>query len=336
MILPLFQPLLWTILITLALVPLAIKIAVHFQLIDYPNSAPHKVHQIPIPKAGGLAIVVTVFLLLIAGGKMFDPNIRAILLASIVIILFGLWDDAKHIPAKWKFLGQLLATGILVWQGLFIQMLGHPIPNILLTFFWMVGITNAFNLVDSMDGLAPGLAGIAALFFMLITLDSKQDSLAYLNAVLLGSCIAILYYNLLPARIFLGDLGAQFLGFVLAALAIAYNPHGLPQPSSWFVPILLLGVPIFDTSLVVISRLRRGKVIYEAGLDHTYHRLVRLGVPPARAVFTLHLAAIVLGCLAFLALPLPPLWANAVFGLALLAGLFALIWLDKKAPADAG
>lgn len=331
MILDLFQPLLWAILLTLALVPLATRIAVRFQLIDRPHSAPHKVHQFPIPKSGGIAISVALFALILLGGKMVNAEIRGILLSSLIIIAFGLWDDAKHLSARWKLLGQVLATGLLVSQGVYIRFTGHPIPNMLLTAFWMIGITNAFNLVDSMDGLAPGLAGIASAFFMLVTLDANQEALSYMSAILLGSSIAIIFFNTMPAQVFLGDLGAQFLGFVLAALAIAYTPPGLPQPSSWFVPILLLGVPIFDTSLVFFSRLRRGKAVHEAGLDHSYHRLVKLGMPPSRAVFSLHLAAIILGCLAFLALTQSPLLANVIFALALLAGLVALVWLDRKA-----
>lgn len=330
MFINLFPPLLWAILLTLALVPLATKLAVRYQIIDQPNSAPHKVHKFPIPKSGGMAISVVLFALILLGGKWVNAEIRGILLSSLIIIAFGLWDDARRLSARWKLLGQALATGILIWQGVYIRFTGQPIPNMLLTAFWMIGITNAFNLVDSMDGLAAGLAGIASAFFMIVTLDAKQDALAYFSAVLLGSSISIIFYNINPARIFLGDLGAQFLGFVLAALAIAYTPPGLPQPSSWFVPILLLGVPIFDTTLVFFSRLRRGKAVHEAGLDHSYHRLVRLGIPPSRAVFTLHLAAIILGCLAFLALSQPPLIANALFGLALLVGLATLIWLDQK------
>jgi UDP-GlcNAc:undecaprenyl-phosphate/decaprenyl-phosphate GlcNAc-1-phosphate transferase len=330
MFINLFPPLLWAILLTLAFVPLVTKLAVRYQIIDQPNSAPHKVHKFPIPKSGGMAISVVLFALILLGGKWVNAEIRGILLSSLIIIIFGLWDDIRHLSVGWKLFGQALATGILIWQGVYIRFTGHPIPNMLLTAFWMIGITNAFNLVDSMDGLAAGLAGIASAFFMLVTLDAKQDALAYLSAVLLGSSIAIIFFNLKPAKIFLGDLGAQLLGFVLAALAIAYTPPGLPQPSSWFVPILLLGMPIFDTTLVFFSRLRRGKAVYEAGLDHSYHRLVRLGIPPSRAVFSLHLAAIILGCVAFLALSQPPLLANAIFGVALLVGLAALIWLDQK------
>jgi UDP-GlcNAc:undecaprenyl-phosphate GlcNAc-1-phosphate transferase len=302
MILHLFPFIFWAIVATLAITPLAIKAAVHFQLIDHPNSSPHKIHQHPIPKASGLAIGLTVVALNLLSGNGESSAIRAILLSSIVIFLFGLWDDTHRLAPQWKLLGQILATVILVSQGIYIRMLGSlMVPNIVLTFLWVIGITNAFNLVDSMDGLVVGLAAIASAFFMLVTVDAGQTSLSLLSAIILGSSIGMLYFNALPARTFLGDSGAQFLGFVLAALAIAYTPPGLPQPSSWFVPILLLSVPIFDTSLVTISRLKQKKAVYQAGLDHTYHRLVNLGLPSSRAVLTMHLSAIVSGCLAFMA-----------------------------------
>lgn len=305
--------------------------AIRFQLIDQPNSSPHKIHQHPIPKASGLAIGLTIVSLNLLSGNAQSNVIRAILLSSIVIFLFGLWDDTHKLSPQWKLVGQILGTAILISQGIYIRMLGSMlILNLALTFIWVIGITNAFNLVDSMDGLVVGLAAIASAFFMLVTVDAGQTSLSLLSAIILGSSIGMLYFNALPARTFLGDSGAQFLGFVLAALAIAYTPPGLPQPSSWFVPILLLSVPIFDTSLVTISRLKQRKAVYQAGLDHTYHRLVNLGLPSSRAVLTMHLSAIVSGCLAFMALPLSPLWANAIFVLALLTGVVLLFWLEKK------
>jgi UDP-GlcNAc:undecaprenyl-phosphate GlcNAc-1-phosphate transferase len=333
MILHLFPFIFWAIVATLAITPVAIKVAVHFQLIDQPNSSPHKIHQHPIPKASGLAIGLAVVSLNLISGNMQSGVIRAILLSSIVIFIFGLWDDTYKLAPQWKLVGQILATIILISQGVQIRMLGSmTVLNIALTFVWIIGITNAFNLVDSMDGLVVGLAAIASAFFMLVTVDAGQTALSLLSAILLGSSIGMMYFNALPARTFLGDSGAQFLGFVLAALAIAYTPPGLPQPSSWFVPILLLSVPIFDTTLVTISRLKQRKAVYQAGLDHTYHRLVNLGWPSSRAVLTMHLFAIVSGCLAFMALPLAPLWANAIFILAVLTGLLLLFWLDKKEP----
>ena len=333
MILHLFPLIFWAILTTLVITPLAVKAAVRFQLIDQPNSSPHKIHQQPMPKAGGIAIGLTIVLINFLSGNLQSESIRAILLASLVIFLFGLWDDSYRLSPWWKLVGQILGTIILISQGVHIRMLGSmTVLNLALTLLWTIGITNAFNLVDSMDGLAIGLAAIASAFFMLVTVDAGQPTLALLSAIVLGSSIGMLYFNTLPARTFLGDSGAQFIGFILAALGIAYTPPGLPQPSSWFVPILLLSVPIFDTSLVIISRLKKRKAVYQAGLDHTYHRLVNLGLPSSRAVLTMHLAAIVSGCLAFMALPLPPLWANVIFVSALLVGLYLLFWLEKKEP----
>ena len=129
--------------------------------------------------------------------------------------------------------------------------------NILLTFIWMIGMTNVYNLVDSMDGLAVGLSAIAAAFFILVTKDAAQTHLSSHSVIILGCCIEMLYFNALPAQTFLGNSGSQSLGFMLAAMAIAYTPPGIPQPSSWFVPVLLLDELIFDTSLVFISRLRQ-------------------------------------------------------------------------------
>lgn len=296
-----------------------------------PNSAPHKIHGKPVPKAGGIAIVAALFLVTLGGGKLFEADVRPILLASIPIILFGLWDDARGLSAGWKLTGQFLAVSILIWQGIQIHMfVGIPVLNIAVTFLWIVGITNAFNLVDSMDSLAVGLAAIASVFFLLVTIDSNETDLAFLSALILGSCIGLFYFNASPARTFLGDLGAQFLGFMLATLAMAYTPPGFPQPSSWFVPILLLSIPIFDTTLVAFSRLRRGLPIYKAGQDHIYHRLTGLSLSPNQAVTVMHVAALLTGCLAFIALSLSPLWANGLFGLILLCGGLALLWLEKK------
>jgi UDP-GlcNAc:undecaprenyl-phosphate/decaprenyl-phosphate GlcNAc-1-phosphate transferase len=328
-ILQFFVPLFWAILITLLIAPLSIKIAERFKLIDHSNTAPHKVHHGSVPNGGGIAIALVVFLLALTSQQWKILDIRATLASSIFILLFGIWDDAKGLSAGWKLTGQILAAIVLIWQGIYIRMFGHPILNFGMTIFWIVGITNAFNLVDSMDGLAVGLAAIASTFFLFVTIDANQLHLTYMSAVLLGSCIGMFYYNTTPAHTFLGDSGAQFLGFMLATLAMAYTPPGLPQPSSWFVPILLLGVPILDTTLVVVSRLRRGMPIYKAGQDHVYHRLTQRGMSSAQAVVTMHVAALLTGCLAFVALPLPPLQANLLFGLALLLGLISLMSLQK-------
>jgi UDP-GlcNAc:undecaprenyl-phosphate GlcNAc-1-phosphate transferase len=180
-----------------------------------------------------------------------------------------------------------------------------------------------------MDGLALGLAGMATAFFTLVMIDAGQPILSQQSALLLGACIGLYIFNSRPARLFLGDSGAQTLGFFLAVLAIAYLPQGAYQSSSWVVPILLLGVPIFDAALVVISRLRRGKPIYSASRDHTYHRLVALGWNSNKAVLIMHIASLLLGCLAFVVLTRPPLIANGIFLTVLIVGGLSLVYLDN-------
>jgi UDP-GlcNAc:undecaprenyl-phosphate GlcNAc-1-phosphate transferase len=329
MILQFFSIVFLGMIFTFALVPVSIRIARRYGLVDEPFSAPHKTHNSIVPKAGGMAIVTAVLLGTLISGKLAEQEISTIFSASAVIFLFGIWDDAKGLSAGWKLTGQVLATAILILQGIQIHMFISPILNMVVTGVWIIGITNAFNLVDSMDSLAVGLAAIASVFFLFVTVDSGEMNLAFLSALILGSCIGMFYFNATPAHTFLGDSGAQFLGFTLATLAMAYTPPGFPQPSSWFVPILLLSIPILDTTLVVMSRIRRGSPIYKAGQDHLYHRLVQLGLSPVQSVTLMHVTALLTGCAAFVALPLPPLWANAVFALILLCGLFVILGLEK-------
>jgi UDP-GlcNAc:undecaprenyl-phosphate/decaprenyl-phosphate GlcNAc-1-phosphate transferase len=154
------------------------------------------------------------------------------------------------------------------------------------------------------------------------------------SALIFGACIGLFVFNMPPARLFLGDSGAQTLGTVLAVLAIAYRPLGANQSSSWVVPIMLLGVPIFDMILVVVSRVRRGKPVYSAARDHTYHRLVSLGWNSNQAVLFMQISSLLLGCMAFLVLSRPPLVANALFGAVILVGVLSLTYLDNPKRLD--
>lgn len=326
-----FRVIFTTVLISLAIGLPAFWFAPKLRLLDFPGTAPHKLHQHPMPLVGGLVIFLTVLL-----GSLFQeaielPLIPSLIFPAAVVFLFGLWDDIRGLSVLWKLVGQLLATTFVIILGVQIRLFDQlPWLNILITYVWMVGITNAFNFVDSMDGLATGLGVLAAGFFMLVTFDSEQLDLSLFSAILVGACLGSFYYSASPAKFFLGDSGAQFLGFILAGLAIGYNPLGFLRIQSWFVPILLVGVPIFDTTLVVVSRLRRGKPVYRAGRDHTYHRLVKLGLSSNRAVLTMQFAALLLGCLAFIALSLPPLLANTIFGTVLLIGLAGIYFLDNR------
>ena len=318
-----------SILFSFVAAPVGISLAWRFHLIDDPTSEAHKIHSSPMPRAGGLIIFIVLILGVVVSGILMSRPITYIILASIIILAFGIWDDINGILAPWKILGQALATLFLISQGIQVHFLGNVFFDIFFTFLWMVGITNAFNLVDSMDGLAVGLGGITVVFLMIGTFLAGQDLLALLSAILLGACIGVFYFNYSLSRLFLGDSGAQLLGFILAALALVYVPPGMVQASSWFVPILLFSIPIFDTTLVTVSRIRRNLPVYKAGRDHTYHRFVALGMPPKWSVLTLHLVAILIDCLAFVALSLSPVWANMLFGLILLSGFFAMFWMDS-------
>ncbi len=338
----LFKAGLGGLIVAIVLSPLAIWIAKRIGLLDIPGSAAHKQHLRPTPMAGGIALVLCLAVL-VPIFHLLNKDITPLLIAAVIIFLFGLWDDAKGLGAPLKLTGQILASILLIASDVSVHFLeGLSIPhlhgNVLIvldwavTILWFVGITNAFNLIDSMDGLAVGSAGIAFAFFMIMALVAQQTSLAIFSACLLGICIGLYAFNVSPARLFLGDSGAQMLGFTLAAVGMIYTPYNLPQASSWFVPILVLGVPIFDTTLVVSSRLLRHRPVFHADRAHTYHRLVALGLDPYRAVLAIHLATLVLCFLAFIALSLPPLESTLTFFGVVLAGVILLIFLDRQNP----
>jgi UDP-GlcNAc:undecaprenyl-phosphate GlcNAc-1-phosphate transferase len=317
-------------LVSFGFTPLAVRIARRLKLLDYPGSAPHKIHHSAVPLAGGFVIAGTVLLLGLAGRQQASDAWLPILLGSAAIFVWGLLDDRFDLKPIYKLGGQLLAVGILIALGLRVRLTNSIWIDGTITIVWLVGMTNAFNFVDSMDGLALGLGGIAAAFFMLVTIDSGQPNLAKLSAALVGASVGLFFYNASPARVFLGDSGAQFLGFILAAIGLAYNPVGLPQEVSWFTPVMVLGVPIFDTVLVSFSRLIKGKPVYIAGRDHSYHRLVMLGLDPTRAVLLMQLCGIVLGLISFILLDTNGLVANSVFAAVVLLGIVTVIVLSRK------
>jgi UDP-GlcNAc:undecaprenyl-phosphate GlcNAc-1-phosphate transferase len=321
---------------------LAIRIARRTKLLDIPGSATHKKHTRPTPLAGGIATVLSA-LVLMTVFRLWRTPFSLLLVSATIIFAFGVWDDAKGLSAPQKLVGQVAASIILIVSGSSIRFLENFSISFLspmiitafnwgLTIFWLVGISNSINLIDSMDGLAVGTVGIAFAFFMAMAQVAQQGHLALFSAIFLGICIGLYMFNISPARLFLGDSGAQTLGFILAAVAMIYTPNNLPQASSWFVPILVLGVPIFDTTLVVVSRLLLRKPVFQADLSHTYHRLVALGLDPNRAVLAVHVAAIILNFLALIALSLSPWKANAVFFTVVLTGLMLLLFFVRKLP----
>lgn len=322
--------------------PLAIWIARRTGLLDIPGAAAHKQHARSTPLAGGISLALSV-LAIMTVFRLWQKPFSTLLAATAIVFVFGLWDDARGLSAPQKLIGQILASVVLIASGISVKfLLGLSIPFIspslltvldwIITVFWLVGIANATNLVDSMDGLALGISGIAFVIFIGMTLVGQQSALARFSSIFLGICIGLYVYNISPARLFLGDSGAQTLGFILAAVAIIYSPDDLPQASSWFVPIMVLAVPIFDTTLVVVSRLRRHRSVLQGELSHSYHRLVALGLAPKQTVLLIHMTSLFLSFLAFFALYLIPWQANLIFGLSVCAGIAVIIYFECKLP----
>jgi len=322
---------------------LAITIAKKYNIIDYPGRTSHGIHTTSTPLAGGMSIVISLFVILLVSELLFDHKIQIVFLSMLLVFIFGLIDDVRGLSALIKLCGQLIATAVIIFSGTRIGIFESPQfvlcglgvwgyrLDIVLTMLWIVGLTNAFNLVDSMDGVSLGLATIVFTFLVLTSEESQDISLSLFAAAMAGIGLGLLFYNSYPAKVFLGDSGAQILGFVISVILINYSPvKSVNQNSSWFIPILLVAFPIFDTCLVFFSRIRRGKAFYKAHLDHTFHRLVKLGFEQHKAVQVIHLSAILLGSAAFFIIYLPPIFANLVFGMFVLLAGALIIWLDRK------
>jgi len=335
-----------SLIIGLIATPISILIAKKFEIIDYPKAGTHHIHAKPVPRAGGIAIFFSFLFIGIAYKLWRYPDFLSIMIPALLILSFGIWDDKKGMNAPVKLIGQILATTILINfdirvkflenQSFFIQLnqffaIGI---DVFITYVWMIGITNAMNMVDSIDGLVIGLCQTISAFFIIVSLSSGQEFLVILSAIIFGCSWGIKFFNHQPAIAFLGDSGAQTLGFLLATIAIAYYPKAFNQGSSWFTPILFFAVPIFDTTLVTISRLLKKQPFYKANLDHTYHRLVVFGWDQNRAVTIMQIAGIIFGLIAVCIIYLPPVPANAIFILWLIA--FSLLiyffehWFRKK------
>lgn len=257
--------------------------------------AGRKLHQAPTPLLGGLAIAASaliafILLVTILPISLLAPSVLATILASSIVVTVGLVDDRRHLPAWAKITGQLIAAIILILAGVQVR-LGIPEwLNVALTIAWLVGITNAMNFMDNMDGLSAGISGVASAFILLLAAQNDQHLVAALAAGILGACLGFLRYNFKPARIFMGDAGSMFLGFLLAVLCIQLRFPDNVNFVTWMVPVFIMGLPIFDTTLVIISRSRRGvNPLTTAGKDHLSHRLVRRGFSQREAVLILYL-----------------------------------------------
>ncbi|RME43740.1 MAG: undecaprenyl/decaprenyl-phosphate alpha-N-acetylglucosaminyl 1-phosphate transferase [Chloroflexi bacterium] len=304
--------------------PVARWVAARTDTVDRPSG--RKLHLEPIPLLGGAAIYVAFILaLLLFGDRFYISQLVGILIGATLVSFLGIWDDRHSISPLLKLAGQALAAMALIATGVHVNLFPGTALDIVITLIWVIGITNALNLLDNMDGLSGGIAAIAAGFFLLMAALNGQFLVGSLAAALLGACVGFLRYNFNPAQIFMGDAGSLFLGFVLAAVGIKLRFPGNTYTVTWMIPVLVLGLPIFDTTLVFVSRLRRGvNPFTAAGKDHISHRLVARGRSQREAVMTLYLTACALGGIAMFVSQAGVRDAYIVGGAVALAGLYAL------------
>lgn len=289
-------------LLSLSLSPLMNRAALKFKILDYPH--PRKIHPQPIPLLGGVAIYLGFAVTLLANFQ-FSLPLKGVLLGATLITAIGLIDDIRPLPATLRLIGQLLAAGILIRYGVKVSFLPNTlwgeIGEVVITIVWVVGITNALNFLDGLDGLATGLSAIAAGVFFVIALQTNQPYLGYLTVALLGTTLGFLPYNWHPARMFLGDSGSSFLGFSLAGLAIMGGWAENNPIVALSIPILVLGVLIFDMVYITLSRFKQGKVkgfrswIEYVGRDHLHHRLLKLGFSQRQTTLFIYLMSLCLG-----------------------------------------
>ena len=264
-----------------------------------------RMHKTPIPRLGGLAIFIG-FMVSILLFVPITPETRSILLGAVVIVVLGVLDDSMDLPALLKFVVQIGAALIPVLSGVRIQVFSNPNIfsdnlywhlgrlSIPLTVLWIVAITNSVNLIDGLDGLADGISTISATTMLVIALLGEEADVAIVLGALVGACLGFLPYNLHPARMFMGDTGATFLGFILATMSV----QGLFKyyaVISFVVPFLILGLPIFDTAFAFTRRLAHGQSPMRADRGHIHHRLIDMGLSQKQAVATLYVISAILG-----------------------------------------
>ena len=272
--------------------------------IDVPKDA-RRMHKVPIPRLGGLAIFIGFMVSILLFVKI-TPEMKSILLGAAIIVVLGVVDDIMALPAMLKFVVQIIAAAIPATHGVVIQAFSNPNIfsknlywvlgwlSIPVTILWIVAITNAVNLIDGLDGLANGVSAISATTMLVIALLASEGQVAIVLAALVGACVGFMPYNMNPAKMFMGDTGATFLGYILATMSI----QGLFKyyaVISFVVPFLILGLPIFDTAFAFIRRIANGQSPMHADRSHIHHRLIDMGLNQKQAVATLYVISAILG-----------------------------------------
>ena len=293
-----WQPVLLALLGTAALTPFVTWLARRIGMVSAPSK--DRWHTRPTALLGGVGIFVAVVTVVLSTIDVPPSFSRAILPAGALLFLMGLIDDIADLKPIQKLAVQIIGASIVIQAGLLLQWTSSFVLNMAITMFWLVGITNAVNMLDNMDGLAAGVAAIASIFMAINRFSLGQIAEGTIIAVLAASLCGFLLYNSQPASIFMGDCGSMFIGFFLGCAALLTTPGGttgsfLPVIA---VPVLTLLIPIFDTTFVTLMRKLSGRSASQGGRDHTSHRLVALGLSERRAVWVLYALATISGFLA--------------------------------------
>ncbi len=317
-------------LISFASTPTVISLARKINAIDIPKDS-RRIHKKPIPLIGGLAIFYG-FIVSVLCFAVMEKELIGILIGSIIMVIVGIIDDMRDLNAKLKLLFQIIAAAIVICFGIEIEHIANPFANwfgphyiklglwsIPITMVWIIGVTNALNLIDGLDGLAAGVSSIASVALLSMTLLSQNVNAAIVTAALAGAGFGFLPYNFNPAKIFMGDTGSTFLGFVLACISI----QGVMKTYavvSIAVPVLILGLPIFDTLFAIIRRILKRKPIMSPDRGHLHHRLLDMGFSQRQTVTILYTLTSIL-CLTAVVMALK----GALRGLLLVAAVIIIL-----------
>lgn len=298
--------------ISLAATPLVKTLAYKIGAIDVPDDE-RRVHKKPIPRLGGLAIFYGFLISLLCFANPIDNQTRGLIIGSLIIVGVSIIDDVKQLRAIVKLAAQVLAAAVAVWHDIRIDAISVPefisdtgfvelgMWSIPVSMVWIIGVTNAVNLIDGLDGLAVGVSSIASFSLFFIAILGGEESVAIIAAALAGGCLGFLPYNFNPAKIFMGDTGSQFLGYMLSVICIQGLFKGYAI-ISFIVPFLIMGLPLFDTLFAIIRRAWNHKPIMGADRGHLHHRLLDSGFSQKQTVAILYIITTILGLSAVLIL----------------------------------
>ena len=314
--------------LSLYITPIVRKGALLYDIVDRPDGK-LKNHKDPVAYLGGIAVYLAVLLTL---ALTFDLSreILGILLSGTIIVILGIIDDFKVLPPKIKFIGQAIAAFVLIKSGIYIKLVFLPLwINIILSFLWLMVITNAFNIIDVMDGLATGIGCLVSIILFIVAIMNQHVLIAILTIALAGSLLGFLRYNFEPAKIYLGDTGSLFIGLLLGALSMI-GSYTQNNTIACLSPVIILGIPIFDTVFVTYIRWRRGIPIIYGSPDHFALRLRKWRFSTVQTVILSYAASLILGLLAIVMLLLPSNPAALGIILVLLLGGLSLAVFLKR------